>query len=153
MRSLSVRHRRCHQTVTLLVGSLVFAIASAKDEAPRADAASAVIFGTESSAHVGPPVDVTILRVNNDEYVIGLHWSQRRFWRAPPGEAHIKVLCSMSYKTFIGHRGESSAKLLTARLEAGHYYQFTCEEFEPGYIDRGTDAAAIPELTSAPGSL
>jgi len=124
----------------------MFATAFGKDEPPKADAESAVIFGSESGRHIGPPVDVTIVRVNDEEYVLGLHWSSRRFWRAPAGEVHVKVLCSMVYKAFIGRRGESLAKLLTARLEPGHYYQFTCEKFEPGYIDRGTDPAAIPEL-------
>jgi hypothetical protein len=148
MRALSVGYRRCRQAVTLLVGSLMFASAFGKDEPPRADAESAVIFGTESGRHVGPPVDVTILRVNNEEYELGLHWTQRRIWRAPPGEVQIKVLCSMVYKVGFVRHSDSQPKLLTARLEAGHYYQFTCEKFEPTYIDRGTDPAAIPELTA-----
>ena len=131
----------------LLLGSLVFVNAFGKDDPPRANPESAVIFGTESSRHIGPPVDVTILRVNNEEYELGLHWAQRRFWRAPPGEAQIKVLCSIVYKAGFGRHGDSQAKLLTARLDAGHYYQITCENFEPTYIDRGTDPAAVLGLT------
>jgi hypothetical protein len=130
----------------VLVGSSAFVTAFGKDEAPRADAQSAVIFGTRSPRHLGPPTDVTILRVNNEEYVLGLHWSERRVWRAPSGEAHIKVLCTIVYKVPFGRRAASEPKLLTARLEAGHYYQFTCEKNQPDYIDRGTDPAVIPEL-------
>jgi hypothetical protein len=147
MRVLSLGYRRSNQTVTLLGVSLALSTAFATEPAPRADGQSAVIFGTESPRHVGPPVDVTILRVNNEEYVLGLHWSARRFWHAPAGEVQIKVLCSIEYKAFIGRKGDSQPKLLIATLQAGHYYQFTCENFEPNYIDRGTDPAAIPELT------
>ena len=148
MRMLPVGSRRSNQTVTLLVASLALSSAFATEPAPRADDQSAVIFGTESPHHLGPPVDVTILRVNNEEYVLGLHWAARRFWHAPPGEVQIKVLCSIEHKAFIGRHGDSQPKLLTARLQAGHYYQFTCENFEPSYIDRGTDPAAIPELAA-----
>jgi len=139
--------RRCNQPVLLLAGSVALSTALGTEPAPRADTQSAIIFGTESPRHLGPPVDVTILRVNNEEYTLGLHWSARRLWRAPPGEVQIKVLCSIEYKAFIGRHGDSQPKLLTARLEAGHYYQFTCENFEPNYIDRGTDPTAIQELT------
>jgi hypothetical protein len=130
-----------------MAGSLALSMALSTEPIPRADAQSAIIFGTESPVHVGPPVDVTILRVNNEGYILGLHWSSRKVWRAPAGEVQIKVLCSIEYKAFVGRHGDSQPKLLTARLDAGHYYQFTCDNFEPKYIDRGTDPAAIPELT------
>jgi hypothetical protein len=147
MRALRVGYRWCNQTVALLVGSLALSTALGAEPAPRADAQTAVIFGTESPRHIGPPVDVTILRVNNEEYILGLHWSQRRFWRAPAGEVQIKVLCSMVHKVAFVRSLDSEPKLLTAKLEAGHYYQFTCENLQPVYLDRGTDPAAIPELT------
>ena len=93
-------------------------------------------------------MDVTILRVNDEEYILGLHWSGRRFWRAPPGLVQIKLLCSMVSKTGFGRSAASEAKLMAVKLEAGHYYQFTCEKFQPDYVDRGSDPAVIPELTA-----
>jgi len=130
-----------------MLGSLLFVSAFGKEEPPRATADSAVLFGTVSGRHIGPPVDVTILRVNNEEYELGLHWAERKFWRAPAGEVQIKILCSMVHKVTFGRHGDSQPKLLTARLNAGHYYQLTCVKFEPAYVDRGIDPAAIPELT------
>lgn len=109
---------------------------------------SALIFGTQSTTRVGPPVAVDILRVNNEEYFIELHWAQRKFWRVRPGEVQIKVLCSVVYKAGFARRSAGEYKLLKARLEARHYYQFTCENFQPDYVDRGTDATAIPELVA-----
>src|SRR5215467_12237022 len=68
---------------------------------------------------VGPPVDVTILRVNNEEYILGLHWSERRFWRAPPGQVRINSFARMVYKTGFGRSAGSEAKLMAVKYEPG----------------------------------
>jgi hypothetical protein len=143
--------RRCAQhgrLAAVLFGCLALPTVFAKDAAPRADAGSAVIFGTSSTTRVGPPVAVDILRVNDEEYFVELHWAQRKFWRVRPGEVWIKLNCSVFYKAGFTRLSAGGNKLLKATLEAGHYYQFTCEDLQPDYVDRGTDATAIPELVA-----
>jgi hypothetical protein len=142
--------RRCAQSglAAVLLGCLALPTVFAKDAAPQADAESAVIFGTSSTTRVGPPVAVQILRVNDEEYFVELHWRERKFWRVRSGEVQIKLYCSVVYKAGFGRRSDGQYKLLKAQLEAGHYYQFTCEDFQPDYVDRGTDAMAIPGLVA-----
>jgi hypothetical protein len=130
----------------VLLACLTLPAAFAKDAPPQADTESAVIFGTQSP-RLGPPVAVYILRVNDDEYFVGLHWAHRKSWRVPAGAVRIKVNCSMFYEAGFARRSASAIKLLNAKLDAGHYYQLTCEDFQPGYLDRGTDATVIPELS------
>src|SRR5215831_12998088 len=78
MRALWAGNRLCNQTVTMLVGSLALSTAFGTEPAPRADAQSAVLFGTESRHHTGQPVNVTTLRVNYEEYILGLALRRRQ---------------------------------------------------------------------------
>ena len=149
METLTTPRRGQHgRLAAVLLGCLAFPTVFAKDAVPQADVESAVIFGTSSTTRVGPPVAVDILRVNDDEYFVELHWAQRKFWRVRPGEVWIKLNCSMFYKVLFTRRSAGGNKLLKAKLEAGHYYQFTCEDLQPDYVDRGTDPTAIPELSA-----
>ena len=101
------------------MGCLALPTVVAKDAAPQADAESAVIFGTSSTTRVGPPVAVEILRVNDEEYFVELHWRERKFWRVRPGEVQIKLYCSVVYKAGFARRRDGQYKLLKAQLEAG----------------------------------
>jgi hypothetical protein len=142
------RREQRGRLAAVLFGCLALPVALAKDAMPRADAESVVIFGTQSTTRVGPPVAVEISRVNDEEYFSELHWARRHFWLVRAGEVQIKLNCSVGYKEAFVTRSHVEYKILKATLEARHYYQFTCEDFQPDYMDRGTDAAAIPELTA-----
>jgi hypothetical protein len=149
METLTTPRRGQHgRLAAVLLGCLALPTVFARDAVPQADAESAVIFGTSSTTRVGPPVAVEILRVNDEEYFVELHWRERKFWRVRPGEVQIKLYCSVVYKAGFARRSGGEYKLLKAQLEAGHYYQFTCEDFQPDYVDRGTDATAIPKLSA-----
>ena len=63
--------------------------------------------------------------------------------RVLPGKFMIKVLC---YDTSSGSRGLSRFLLLSADLEAGHYYELTCDLLTASYVDRGTDYNKVRSL-------
>lgn len=68
--------------------------------------------------------------------------------RVLPGKYMIKVLC---YDTSGGSSGLSRFLLFSADLEAGHYYELTCNPSTASYTDRGTDYNKVRDLP--PGSF
>src|SRR5258708_39479658 len=92
METLTTARRGQHgRLAAVLLGCLALPTVFAKDAVPQADVQSALIFGTSSTPRVGPPVAVDILRVNDDEYFVELHWAQPKFWRVRPGEVWVKL--------------------------------------------------------------
>jgi len=142
------RYMDCRVLFAICLGGLAVSDALGKDSPPHPTENTAVLLGVTTGKHLGPPVTVEILRVNNDEYHLALHWAARKLWQAPAGETQIKLYCSMTEKSGWTQSVRGEYKLFEAKLKAGHYYRLTCEDFEPAYEDLGSDPARIPELTS-----
>jgi hypothetical protein len=132
----------------ICLGGLAMSSALGKDSPPQPNGNTAVLLGVATGKHIGPPVTVDIVRVNDDEYHVALHWAARKVWQVPAGDTQIKLFCSMTEKSGWTRSLRGEYKLFQAKLEGGHYYRLTCENFEPADEDLGTDPAGIPELAS-----
>jgi len=112
----------------------------AYEGAARPDSETAVLFTARKGTYPRDHVDAVLSAINGTNYGNFMNGYPHAS-RVLAGDATVKVFCVDGKYAEI-----QSFKLMTAHFEPGHFYELTCDEFEPSAVDRGTDRTAIAKI-------
>lgn len=119
-------------------------IINAYDGPMRPDSQVAVLFTPKMDANVRDKTRAVFSGINGQDYGTYLKGYPLAA-RVPPGQSMVKVLC---YAATDRLPNVSGFRLISVNLEAGHYYELTCDAASASCADRGSSYSKIRSLLS-----
>ena len=139
--------RRMHKVQARILAFLCLAVTAGRadtkpDLGPSTESSVAYLFTAKPDPRSDDNHRARLSRVNDQIYGSYMK-GYPTFSKVPSGQSIVKVICYIQkrHAEFL-----TTFKIVTAKLEAGHYYELVCDRESARVVDHGADTATFADL-------